>query len=150
MYANTAKNEVHANTLISLIRLDSSSGIHVMQIAVMTRRLKLADPTIVPGPNSPGSKPFPMISMILRRISGAEEPSAMRVRLLTVSFQILTSIVSKCGPALLSSPPLPLSPFWFDVAILIFLVFDVITSMAAMKTSAIMFTPKNMYMSPNK
>ena len=59
---------------------------------MMTKRLKAADPTIVPGPNSPESNPLPKTSMMAKRISGAEEPRAIRVRLETVSFQMRTFV----------------------------------------------------------
>ncbi|CAN7949529.1 unnamed protein product, partial [Ixodes pacificus] len=84
---------------IRMVRI-SVPGMPVMQTAVMTSRLNAADPTMVPGPRSPASKLqkqthlLPMISMMASKISGALEPSAMSVRLATVSFQTLTSMTS--------------------------------------------------------
>ena len=69
----------------------------VLLILIIDRRctrLKAAEPTIAPGPSSPDSKFLPMISMMERRISGADEPSAIRVKLATVLFQMRTSITS--------------------------------------------------------
>uniref|UniRef100_A0A8R1IZV4 Uncharacterized protein n=1 Tax=Caenorhabditis japonica TaxID=281687 RepID=A0A8R1IZV4_CAEJA len=57
-------------------------------------RLKAAEPTIVDGPSSPASKLFPQISITDSNISGADEPSAMSVRLLTVSFHTRTRTVN--------------------------------------------------------
>lgn len=77
-----------------LIRRDSVPGMAEMHTAVMPNKLKAADPTMAPGPKSPALKSFPTISMMDRRISGAEDPSAIRVRFATVSFQMRTSMIS--------------------------------------------------------
>jgi len=54
------------------------------------KRKETTYPTIVEGPRSP-AKNFPdKHSMHAKRISGADDPSAMRVRFATVSFQVLT------------------------------------------------------------
>lgn len=59
----------------------------------MIKKLKAAEPTIVEGPSSPGVDPSVYaVSMTLRRISGALDPRAMRVRLATVGFQTLTLV----------------------------------------------------------
>lgn len=76
------------------IDLPSPAGIAMIQTPVIARRLKAADPTMVPGPKSPASNLFPITSMHERRISGADEPSAIRVKFATVSFQIRTSKTS--------------------------------------------------------
>jgi len=44
-----------------------------MQMAMMMKKLKAAEPTIVPGPRSPASNLFPMISITESKISGAEK-----------------------------------------------------------------------------
>ncbi len=46
-----------------------------MQMAMMMKKLKAAEPTIVPGPRSPASNLFPMISITESKISGAEKIS---------------------------------------------------------------------------
>jgi len=75
-------------TLNLCTRRVSLGGIPTTQTAVIQKRLKAADPTMVPGPRSPALNPLPTISMQERRISGALDPRAMSVRLATVPFQI--------------------------------------------------------------
>lgn len=61
----------------------------------MTRKLKAADPTMVEGPSSPGVLPrVCTVSMTLRRISGALEPRAIKVRLAIVGFQTATLVLT--------------------------------------------------------
>jgi hypothetical protein len=52
----------------------------------MTSRLNAAEPTIVEGPRSPAMNLPVVISMTLSRISGADEPRAIRDKLATVAF----------------------------------------------------------------
>ena len=61
----------------------------------MIRKLKAADPTIVEGPNSPGFEPrVCTVSITFRRISGALEPRAIRVRFATVGFHTATLLLT--------------------------------------------------------
>ena len=95
----------------------------------ITIRLKAADPTIVDGPNSPGSFPkFDTVSITESKISGAEEPKAINVKLAMVGFQIDTFIV--CS--------IPSKSVYFTV-----FVWDVITSIASINTSETRAIPKN-------
>ena len=73
--------------------------------------------------------PWPHTSMTDSRISGAEEPRAISVRLDTVSFHTRMVVVVVSPLGLLMT----ISFSW-----------DVMTSMAAMKRSAMMDTPRNM------
>jgi len=64
-----------------------------MQIAVMTIKLKDAEPTMVDGPSSPAFYPrVPHVSITARRISGAEEPKAIKVRFAIVAFHTGSSV----------------------------------------------------------
>ena len=62
---------------------------------MLPRRLKAADPTIVDGPKTPGAfSKVVTVSMIESRISGADDPRAINVRLAIVGFQTLTLTTS--------------------------------------------------------
>ena len=105
-------------------------GVRALQTAVMTMRLKAAEPTMVDGPSSPALNPPVSTSMTFKRISGAEEPRAMRVRLATVAFH--TRTCTRTGLPSLSTP--------------LFFVYslDVTTSIAVINTSAPKPTPIKM------
>ena len=65
----------------------------------MTSKLKAADPTIVLGPSSPGHPPrLVTVSMTESKISGADEPRAIRVRFATVGFHRETFLVFVTSP----------------------------------------------------
>lgn len=55
-----------------------------LQIAMMTSKLNEADPTIVDGPRAPAKNRLFSTSMMDSRISGADEPRAINVRLACV------------------------------------------------------------------
>lgn len=66
----------------------------MMEKAEIIKKLKAAEPTMVDGPSSPGLEPRVVATSItLRRISGALDPSAMRVRLAMVGFQTGTLVL---------------------------------------------------------
>ena len=95
----------------------------------MTKRLKAADPTIVDGPSFDGlASRSETVPMTESKISGAEEPRAMSVRLATVAFQIGTSIKTLVFLSLSQSS--------------MALVCAVIDSIASMKMSEMMAIPK--------
>lgn len=88
-YAKIEKRAVVANTPVSLIFFGSSTA--TTATALITKRLKAADPTIVDAPSGPAGLPrVPRASITERRISGADDPRAMRVRLAIVAFQTWT------------------------------------------------------------
>ena len=63
-----------------------------MHTAVIHKRLKAAEPTIVNGPMGfAGSPRVPIVSSTLSKISGADDPRAIKVRFATVSFHLGTS-----------------------------------------------------------
>ena len=100
-----------------------------MHTAMMIRRLNAAEPTIVPGPRAPAWKLFTIISTHDRRISGADDPRAISVKFATVSFHILTSILSYSTLFLLKYGP------FVAFATKTVRVWLVISSMAHMKVS---------------
>ena len=56
----------------------------MVQMATMMQMLYEAEPTMVDGPSSPASSPrVSRVSTVARKISGAEEPTAMREILAT-------------------------------------------------------------------
>lgn len=91
--------------------------------------MKAAEPTIVDGPSSPAGYPKSFkASSTERMISGAEEPNAIRVKFAIVGFQTGTSI-SKVYPVLSSYTSMSEC-------------FEVTTSIASMKMSALIEMPR--------
>ena len=113
------------------------------QMAMIMKRLKAAEPTIVLGPRSPASKFLPTTSMTDNMISGADEPSAMSVRLDTVSFHICTVKVtfSPSGFVTVTSRSLDVITYNASIAQS---VRRRRTSMEAMKRSDTIEIPRNM------
>ena len=100
-----------------------------MATALITRRLKAAEPTMVEGPRSLYGSPKPLTaSKTERMISGAEEPNAMRVRLAMVGFHTGTSIKNVFS-VVSSTTSLTY-------------VLEVITSIASMNMSALIEMPR--------
>merc|ERR1711962_1344564 len=131
IWANTDQVAVTKNTRKCLIFLTSSSGMTYWQKPMIINRLKAADPTIVPGPRSPALKFLAQISMTDHMISGADEPSAIKVRLATVSFHTLTMMTWV----------LPVRRSFTDTSF----SWAVIISMDSMNLSEAIATPMNRY-----
>ena len=70
------------------MRFIEGLSIALTQIAVITKRLNAAEPTIVPGPKSPAKKLFPTTSITASKISGELLPKAISVKFATVSFHL--------------------------------------------------------------
>lgn len=84
-------NDVIANTPVSSTFLIVPVGTAKTDIAEITSKLNAADPTIVEGPSSPGVDPrVYSVSITERRISGALDPNAIKVRFAIVGFQTVT------------------------------------------------------------
>ena len=101
----------------------------MIEIPLIHRRLKAPLPTILLGPSSPDGSPKVFnYSITDKRISGADEPRAIKVKFAIVGFQTFSRYVY-------SFPSLSLT--WTSVD------YDVITSIASMKISAMIDIPKN-------
>lgn len=98
--------------------------------ALINSKLNAADPTIVDGPSYPAGSPRVYIASITEsKISGADDPKAIKERFAIVAFQTGTSTKYYFSPFLSYTS--------------IRFVDDVITSIASMKRSAIMAIPRN-------
>mmetsp|Transcript_130380 Transcript_130380/g.291023 ORF Transcript_130380/g.291023 Transcript_130380/m.291023 type:complete len:210 (-) Transcript_130380:112-741(-) len=134
-YAKTEKKAVTPKTPVPTIFLVSGAGMAETHTPLMTRRLKAALPTIVEGPSSPEKNSLPQISMTESKISGAEEPKAMRVRFAMVGFHTFTwNLCLVCG----------------RISIQIILSALVIFSIAPMNWSHTIPMPKKVHSKPIK
>jgi hypothetical protein len=131
-YAKMEKDAVMLYTCKPSILRCSPLGMQLTQTAEMQSKLKAALPTIVEGPNSPLKNSLPSSSITLSKISGALEPSAISVKLETVSFQTGTV---KYRPVFKH---------------LLCMVLEVMRSMAPMNTSDTIATPMKHHKSPRK
>jgi len=100
----------------------------MIETPLITNKLNAPDPTMLLGPSSPASPPrFLRASITESKISGADEPSAIKVKLAMVGFQTGTCKV-KTFPSLSYTCTS--------------LVDDVMISIASMKMSAITEIPR--------
>jgi hypothetical protein len=117
--------------------LGSPSSTAIIDRPLMTKRLKAAEPTIVEGPSGDGMASISYtVLMTLNKISGAEDPNAISVKLATVSFQNGTSMKNFY--------------FYSSSQISMVVVCDVIYSIASMNISDIIAIPTNIYTKLNK
>ena len=125
--AKTEKIAVVKNTPKSAIFFGASTA--MIETALITSKLKAADPTIVNGPSAEaGALRSPTVQNTLSKISGADEPKAIKVRFAIVAFQTGVSMKNL---------------FLFLSTTSTYTVFEVITSIASMKMSAIILIPRN-------
>ena len=109
----------------------------MMEQPEITKRLKAAEPTMVEGPSSGGdSLIVTAVCRTFKRISGADEPRAIRDKLAIVSFQTLYSKRTYS--------PFSSSKTLYD------LVYEVMTSIDSMKMSEMMATPTNIHISQTR